>query len=81
MRKSIRERGKISLTKFFQKFNVGDRVVLKAEPGYQKGNFHRRFHGNAGKVAGYQGRCVLVTITDGKKSKVIITHPIHLRKS
>ena len=81
MRKSLRERGKISLTTFFQTFKQGDRVVLKAEPGYQKGNFHRRFHGKAGKVTGNQGKCILVDIKDGNKSKVIIAHPVHLRRT
>ena len=80
MRKSLRERGKFSVTKFFQKFKEGDKVVLKSESGYQKGCFHRRFHGHVGTVKGNQGRCFLVNIKDGGKSKIIIAHPVHLKR-
>ena len=80
MRKPLRERGKLAISKFFQKFKEGDRVVLKTEPAYQKGNFHRRFHGQAGIVQGAQGNCFLVQIKDGRKSKTIISHPVHLKR-
>jgi len=81
MTKSLRSKGKISLTRFFQRFKEGDRVVLKTEPAYQKGGFHRRYHGKAGKVEGKQGRCYLVKIKDGGKHKTLIAHPIHLQRA
>jgi ribosomal protein L21E len=37
--KTQRTKGKISLTKYFQKFKQGDKVVLKAEPAVQKGMY------------------------------------------
>ena len=80
MRKSLREKGKLSLTKFFQTFKEGDKVVLKSESAYQRGCFHIRFHGKAGKVLGNQGRCALVEIKDGGKLKTIVAHPVHLKR-
>ena len=78
-RKNVRERGKFSLTKFFQKFDQGQNVVLKAEPSYQKALYHARLHGKLGIVTGKRGRCYEVTIKDGGVSKMLIVHPIHLK--
>ena len=78
--KSIRERGKVSLRSFFREFKEGDKVLLYAEPAYQKGIYFRRFHGKSGKIAGKQGNCYKVKIKDGGKEKNIVVHPVHLRK-
>jgi large subunit ribosomal protein L21e len=80
MRKNIRERGKISLTKYFQELEEGQQVLLKAEPAIQNGMYFRRFHGNVGKVVGKRGRCYEVAIKDQNKDKTVIVHPVHLRK-
>ncbi|MDD5331464.1 MAG: 50S ribosomal protein L21e [Candidatus Nanoarchaeia archaeon] len=80
LRKSVNEKGKISLKNFLQKFKEGDNVCLKAEPAYQKGMYYPRFHGKNGKVVGKQGDCYNVLIKDGKKEKNIVVHPIHLRR-
>jgi large subunit ribosomal protein L21e len=79
-RKNIAQRGKISMTRYFQKLENGTRVILKAEPAVQKGMYHGRFHGYPGKVVGQQGRCYLVSIMDQNKEKQVIIHPIHLKK-
>jgi large subunit ribosomal protein L21e len=78
--KDRREKGKISLTKYFQAFNEGDRVKLLAEPAIQKGMYFPRFHGKNGKIEGKRGECYKVLIKDGNKEKILIVHPIHLRK-
>jgi ribosomal protein L21E len=78
-RKNIRERGKISLTRYFQKLQNGASVVLKAEPAMQKGMYHGRFHGYAGKIVGQQGTCYKVAINDQGKEKVLLIHPVHLK--
>ena len=78
--KNVREHGKIQLTKYLQEFSVGDRVCLTAEPAVQKGMYFPRFHGKTGVVSGQQGNCYSVTITDGKKVKSLLVHPVHLRK-
>lgn len=80
MRKDIKDRGKISITKYFQKFTDGDKVQLKAEPAVQKGIYHLDFHGKTGVINGMQGKCYKVGIKDGKSEKCLLVHPIHLKK-
>jgi large subunit ribosomal protein L21e len=80
LQKDIRNRGKISLTKYFQDFNTGDRVMLDAEPAVQKGMYHPRFHSKAGVIVSKAGKCYNVAIKDGDKAKTLIVHPVHLRR-
>ncbi|MEK6907028.1 MAG: 50S ribosomal protein L21e [Nanoarchaeota archaeon] len=79
--KSPRTKGKISLTRYFQEFNVNDKVTLNAEPSYQKGMYLPRFHSKPGTITGRQGRCYLVEIKDGGKTKNLVVHGIHLKKA
>jgi len=81
MLKSIREKGKISLTRMFAKFVDGDKVVFKPEPGVQGGMFHRRYAGRSGIVNGKQGQCYTVRVRDSNKMKTVLVHPIHLRRA
>jgi len=76
--KNIRTRGKISISKYMQTFNVGDKVCLKTEPAVQHGIFHERFHGKAGTVEGKRGSCYIIKINDMGVDKVVIVHPVHL---
>ena len=78
--KHYKTKGEISLRKFFQDFKEGDRVVLKAEPAYHKGMYYPRFHGNAGVILANQGKCYQVLIKDGNKDKLLIVHPVHLKR-
>ncbi len=80
LKKNVRTKGKISLRRFFQRFNEGDKVYLSAEPAVQKGLFHPRFHGKAGTIKSKQGTNYYVQIKDGNKTKTILAHPIHLKK-
>jgi ribosomal protein L21E len=80
MKKNVRDRGKLSLTRFFTEFAVGDKVKLLAEPAYQKATFFLRFYGKNAIVQGRRGNCYEVSIRDGGKIKTLITHPVHLRK-
>lgn len=77
--KSHAEKGKISITKYFQSFSEGDNVLLKVEPAVAKGRYFPRFHGLSGVIAGTQGDCYKVQIKDMNKPKVLIVHPVHLR--
>lgn len=61
-------------------FEVGDRAVLVAEPAVQSALYHQRFHGKAGFVIAKRGDCYELEIVDGGKKKVIISHPVHLKK-
>jgi large subunit ribosomal protein L21e len=79
-KKNIRNKGKISLTKYLQTFKIGDNVALVAEPAVQKAIYFQRFHGKIGKIKAKRGSCYEVSIKNGSKEKIIITHPIHLKK-
>lgn len=81
LRKGVRSRGKISISRYLQAFNIGDRVYLKLEPAIHKGIFFPRFHGKSGVVKGKKGRCYEVLIKDINKEKTLIVHPIHMRKA
>ncbi|MBU1976017.1 MAG: 50S ribosomal protein L21e [Nanoarchaeota archaeon] len=72
------QKGKISITKYLKKYKPGDKVLLKAEPAYQKGIYYRRFHGKIGVVTRQRGFCYEIAIKDANKAKSVIVHPIHL---
>jgi len=64
-----------------QEFELNDRVYVKMEPGVHKGMVHPRFHGKAGIIVRKQGFCYQVKIKDGNKEKVIVAHPVHLKRN
>lgn len=78
--KKPREKGKISIRSYFQKYAQGERVVLKTNPTVHKGLYHPRFYGKTGKVVGMTGECCRVKINDQGKEKTLIVHPVHLKK-
>ncbi len=81
LRKSNREKGKISLSQYLQNFEIGERVKLSIESAVQNGMYHPRFYGKDGIIKCRQGRCYEVMIDDGGKQKILIVHPVHLQKS
>ena len=80
-RKEKRQRGKVSITRYFQSFNAGDRIYLSVEPAVQKGMYYPRFMGKTGIVKGKRGRCYEITINDLGKEKTLIVHPVHLKRA
>jgi ribosomal protein L21E len=79
MSKPKRLRGKVSLTRYFQPLEPGQRVALKAEPSVQDGIYFKRFHGRVGVVGKRLGTCYEVRIVDRGKAKSLIVHPVHLK--
>ncbi len=79
-KKSIRQRGKISLSRYFQVFNEGERVCLTVEPSVQEGIYFPRFVGKTGLIKKKNGTCYEVSIKDHNKQKTIIVHPVHLKR-
>ncbi|MCX6709588.1 MAG: 50S ribosomal protein L21e [Candidatus Woesearchaeota archaeon] len=77
--RTAKERGKINLSSYFQKFSVGDVVLLKPNPAIQTGLFPFNFVGRHGVICGEQGKCYQVMVRDGGKEKVFIVHPVHMR--
>jgi ribosomal protein L21E len=78
-RKKIRTRGKLSLSRYFQRLNIGDSVSVVREKA-QKGSFPQRLQGRTGVIQGKRGRVQIVKIKDQNKEKVYLIHPIHLKK-
>ncbi len=79
-KKSFREKGKLSLSRYYQTFQVGDKVCLLAEPSIHFGMYHPRYHAKTGDVMGKRGACYEVSIRDFTLRKTMIVHPVHLRK-
>ena len=80
LKKNVKARGKISIRRYLQAFKQGERVILKAEPAVQKGMYFPRYHGKSGLIKGKSGKCYEVLIKDGGKDKLLIVHPVHLKK-
>ena len=80
LRKNVREKGKISIRRYLQKFDINDKVALVLDSSIHAGIFHPRFHGDVGKIIGKQGSCYKVHIMDGKLCKLFVIHPSHMRK-
>jgi large subunit ribosomal protein L21e len=80
LKKSYRQKGKMSLKKYFQEFKEGDKVCLHAESAIQKGMYFPRFHGKSGIVQGKKGNCYNIAIKDFNSTKMLTVHPVHLKK-
>ena len=78
-RKSVRERGKIRFSDYFQKFKNGERVAVKMELSMHP-KFPKRLQGRSGIVNSKKGSYYVVKINDLKKEKIYIIHPVHLKK-
>ena len=78
--KKKKDRGKISLRRYLQVLKEGDRVTLLAEPAVHKGLYFPRFHGKVGTVHRRVGTCYEVFVKDFNKEKLLIVHPVHLRR-
>lgn len=79
-KKRLGEKGKVSLSSYFHKYEVGDKVALTVDSSIKKGMYHPRFHGRIGTIKGKEGRCYKVSIKDQNKLKLLKLHPVHLRK-
>lgn len=78
-RKSPQQRGKLSLSKYFQEFKTGDTVAVVKEHSVIFGYSHR-LQGRTGKVLAKRGTAYEVAINDLNKQKIHMIKPIHLRK-
>jgi len=78
-KKPIRTRGKIPLSKYFQKLEEGDFVSISRERSLQS-PLLKRLQGITGIVESKRGNSYIVKIKDGNKEKRIITQAVHLKK-
>jgi large subunit ribosomal protein L21e len=79
LRKPVRQRGKIPITKMIQQFDLGARVHIVIEPSVHKGQPHPRFQGKTGVVIEKRGRSYLIEVSDNKSKKRVLSAPVHLR--
>lgn len=81
MTKKVRQRGMPSLDKLLHTYNEGDRVDIIIDSAIHGGQPHRRFHGRVGIIQRRRGQAYEVETTLGKKTKLLIIRPEHLRPS
>ena len=77
--KNIHEKGKFSLSRFFQKFKAGDKVAVVRNLGFKFG-YPKRLQGRTGKVIEARGSAYYVEVKDLNKPKRYSIKPIHLKK-
>lgn len=77
-RKHPRERGKLKLSRILRPYAVGDKVVIKVDPGIHRGMPHRRYHGRVGTVIGRRGRAYIVEVPVGGEVRTLFVRPEHL---
>ncbi|MGV8162316.1 MAG: 50S ribosomal protein L21e [Candidatus Nanoarchaeia archaeon] len=78
--KSTKQKGKVSLKRYLSEFKDGDRVSLTIEPAIHEGIYCPRFAGKSGTIISKRGTCYEVKIKDFTKEKILIVHPVHMRK-
>ena len=78
-KKSFRERGKIKLSHYFKRLDIGSDVCVVREKSV-KCSFPDRVIGRSGKIIGIRGSHCVIKINDLDKEKIFIIHPIHLKK-
>lgn len=74
-----RERGLSPISRHLQRFETGDKVNVIIDPSVHNGQPHHRFHGHTGEIIGTQGTSYVIKIIDGKKQKLLLVAPAHLR--
>ncbi len=80
LRKHVRERGAVPpLSLLLHEYRPGERVNIIINPAIHKGMPHRRYHGKTGIVIGKRGKCYIVETSLGRKKKILIVRPEHLR--
>jgi ribosomal protein L21E len=77
--KSVRSKGKLELSRYFQKFEKGDKVSVVKEISIPA-DFPERLQGRTGVVDGMQGRSIILKIKDQAKEKTFLIAPVHLKK-
>ncbi len=79
LKKGPREKGMPPVSRYLQRFEVGQKVVIDVTPSERRGMPHRRYQGKVGVVTGRRGGAYLVDVRLGKKLKHLIVSPVHLR--
>jgi len=78
--KSVRTKGKLQLSRYFQEFNEGDSVSVVRERAVGAG-FPERIQGRTGIIESKRGRAYMVKIKDINQEKRFLIQPIHLKRA
>jgi len=78
-RKNVRLRGKLKLSRYFQRLKKDDSVAIQREISVVS-NFPKRLQGRTGIVTGRRGKSYIVKIKDHNFEKEHIINAIHLKK-
>ena len=78
-RKKVRTRGKLQLSRYFQKLKEGIKVSIVRERSIT-GSFPKRIQGRTGVVEAKRGRAYMIKLKDQNKEKRFLIEPIHLKK-
>jgi ribosomal protein L21E len=78
-KKAIRTRGKLQLSRYFQKLAKGDSVAIVREEAVQS-SFPKRIQGKTGIIEEQRGRVYVIRIKENNKEKKFLIEPIHLKK-
>ncbi|MGQ9679757.1 MAG: 50S ribosomal protein L21e [Candidatus Bathyarchaeia archaeon] len=76
--KSVREKGRLGLSRILTRYEIGEKVVIKIDSGIHKGMPHKRYQGRVGTVVAKRGRAYVIEIPQTKIVKKIIALPEHL---
>lgn len=79
LRKRIRTKGKIQLSRYFQELKEGDKVSVIKEASVRS-NFPLTLQGRTGEIESKRGKAYIVKIMTGDKEKKFLIEPIHLKK-
>ena len=77
--KRLRNKGKISFTRYFHVFKPGDAVAVIRELSIKFG-YPKKLQGRTGRVIEKRGAAYEVEIKDLNKPKRYLIKPVHLQK-
>ena len=80
-RKNVRDKGIRTMSVIFADYPINSKVDIIIDSGVNKGMPHRRYQGRTGTVLAKPGRAFEVQVFMGRKEKIIICLPEHLRLS
>ncbi len=77
--RKIREKGKLQLSRYFQKMNPKEIVAIVKNSSIPS-NFPDRIQGKTGVVESKRGKAYVIRVKDIDKEKKFLIEPIHLKK-
>ena len=75
----LRGRSRSTVAESVRTFKIGDKVLISPKASIS-GMPHLRYANRHGIVVEKRGRSYVVEVKDGKKTKKLVTGPIHMRK-